>query len=143
MAYIPDSGFVRELSHWFPSHYLSVKWDYRIERWIIWRSPPDERASPIYKVRNDDGSYRPLDKRTIDHLKRMFFMTSHELEMHDEVMAEEKRMKEEKKKSFSNEADNYFSDHKRVFTEGLHFAMPGIDYKADSAIMNGGTSGKL
>lgn len=48
---------------------LSVKWDNRIERFIVYHKDNKDRTYPVMKIQYKDGSYKPFDKRTIDSLK--------------------------------------------------------------------------
>ena len=72
-AMIPDWGFRKELKRMDSK--LDVKWNSGFQRWTIVR----ETAAPgnlynyeagVMRVANDDGSYRPLDSRTLRSLRR-------------------------------------------------------------------------
>lgn len=64
----PDSTFVRELKEISPD--LSVVWTPVLNRWVIWYQSSDGTKHRIHEVKNPDGSFRPLDNRTLTMLKR-------------------------------------------------------------------------
>jgi hypothetical protein len=53
---------------------LAVTWNAYIERWMVWVKAPRihnsfvQRWNLLFVVREDDGSYRPLDERTLARL---------------------------------------------------------------------------
>jgi hypothetical protein len=64
--YIPDRVFVKRLQGYDDK--LSVKWMSRRQRWGIYRTV--QRGDIlVHVVQNEDHSFRPLDERTIRHLK--------------------------------------------------------------------------
>ena len=64
--YIPDRVFVKRLQGYDDK--LSVKWMSRRQRWGIYRTV--QRGDVlVHVVQNADHSFRPLDERTIRHLK--------------------------------------------------------------------------
>ena len=70
--YIPDRVFEKRLKDY--DRKLSVRWVPRRERWGIYRAVPSanrlyERNVLIMLVQNKDNSYRPLDGRTLFHLR--------------------------------------------------------------------------
>lgn len=85
--YIPDRVFENRLKDY--DRKLSVRWMPRKERWGIYRSVPSpnrlyERDVLIMLVQNKDESYRPLDSRTLLHLKRV----DNHIRSHREIMRE-------------------------------------------------------
>lgn len=53
---------------------LFIKWEYGLDRWVIWYHGRDGQDYRIWEVVNEDGSYRPLDDRTLN-LMRMADMS--------------------------------------------------------------------
>jgi hypothetical protein len=57
-----------------PDHLIEITWNPVDERWQVWyKKPTINHAlcrgwSLLFIVRNDDGSYRPLDERTLARL---------------------------------------------------------------------------
>lgn len=64
----PDSTFVKELKS--ISKELDVEWDKDQCRWIIYYKSPILGRQRVLEVHNEDDSYRPLDRRTLDTLRR-------------------------------------------------------------------------
>ena len=64
----PDPNFVRRLKE--ISSALSVVWTPVLERWVIWYQSSDGANHRIHEVKNPDGSFRPLDERTLTMLTR-------------------------------------------------------------------------
>jgi len=72
--YIADWGFVKALKTYDST--LNVRWEDRVKRWNIIRKTPNptnlyDVDMVIMTVENDDRSYRPLDQRTLFHLRKM------------------------------------------------------------------------
>jgi len=82
-VYKPDRHFVRLMREIDPK--LEARWSASLQRWVIYRRVRDtghavcedgtkvgylkDRFAEIMVVKNDDGSYRPLDERTIRELR--------------------------------------------------------------------------
>ena len=64
----PDKNFVADLKK--ISDRLTVRWGEVIGRWVIWYKSPDGNEYKVHEVKNEDGSYRVLDNRVLDMLKR-------------------------------------------------------------------------
>lgn len=64
----PSEGFLKDLRGVSPD--LWVEWNRDLERWVIWYRSPDNQDHRITEVKNEDGSYRPLDNRIIELLKQ-------------------------------------------------------------------------
>lgn len=64
--YTPDRSFLKDLKNYDPA--LEARWDTRRARWVIYRNNPDNTTWQVMIVKNDDGSYRPLDQRVFAHL---------------------------------------------------------------------------
>ena len=77
--YIPDRVYEKRLKDYDPT--LEVKWVHKdprgrlIDRWAIFRKTPS--ANKLYNrwwlvmyVKNIDGSYRPLDSRTLTEIRK-------------------------------------------------------------------------
>lgn len=64
----PDPTFVRELKKIASG--LSVEWCHPLKRFVIWYKNDQGERHRILEVKNPDGSFRPLDKRTLDTLRR-------------------------------------------------------------------------
>lgn len=63
-----DAGFLKDLKT--ISRKLFIKWETGLDRWVIWYHGDDGADYRIWEVCNEDGSYRPLDGRTLDLLRR-------------------------------------------------------------------------
>ena len=65
---VPDRVMVKRLKEYDKK--LFVEFDFDKERFVVWRKPQHECGPPlqIMVVQNDDGSFRPLDMRTVDAL---------------------------------------------------------------------------
>jgi len=60
-VYKPSKRIVAQLKAYDPG--LDVVWDAMRERWAVtWR------GAVVHHVRNEDGSYRPLDERVVTHV---------------------------------------------------------------------------
>lgn len=64
----PPREFLVELKKVHPR--LSVVFEKGLDRWVVWFKGNDGVDYRIWEVKNEDGSYRPLDQRTIDLLYR-------------------------------------------------------------------------
>lgn len=64
----PDRGFVKKLKEISPQ--LEVEWAQILERWVIWYTGSDGRRWRIHEVKNPNGSFRPLDERVLEMLRR-------------------------------------------------------------------------
>lgn len=60
--------FLVELKKVHPN--LRAEWTPGLDRWVIWFRGSTGEDYRIWEVKNEDGSYRPLDQRTIDLLYR-------------------------------------------------------------------------
>lgn len=63
-----ESGFLDKLRNVSPRLY--TKWERGLDRWVIWYKGKDGQDYRIWEVKNEDGSYRPLDDRTIELMQR-------------------------------------------------------------------------
>lgn len=59
----PDKHFVETLKS--VDRGLDVVWSPAMEVWVIYYTNPQGRTFKVYEVREEDGSFRPLDTRTI------------------------------------------------------------------------------
>ena len=71
--YIPDWSIVRRVQQIDPR--LTIRWMPHKERWGIYRRTLSESRTYhqdilVRVVKNEDGSYRPLDSRVLDDLRR-------------------------------------------------------------------------
>ncbi len=66
-AMTPDPMFVRKLKEIDNAFY--PRWCWLRERWEIWYHKDLRPNVLALVVQNDDGSYRPLDQRTIERMK--------------------------------------------------------------------------
>ena len=48
---------------------LSVVWNKRISRYMVYHKDKHNRIYPVVKVQYGDGSFKPFDKRTVDAIK--------------------------------------------------------------------------
>lgn len=64
----PDKNFVKELKA--IDKKLSVSWNIAMKRFVIFYKNSDGTNAKIMEVKNGDNSFRPLDQRTIDTLRR-------------------------------------------------------------------------
>lgn len=63
-----DASFLKEMKT--ISRKLFIQWETGLDRWVIWYHGDDGVDYRIWEVKNEDGSYRPLDNRTLDLLRR-------------------------------------------------------------------------
>ena len=64
-----NKSFVKDL-HNIASE-LDVRWESGLDRFVIeYKSPKDGVFYRILEVKNEDGSFRPLDGRTLETLRR-------------------------------------------------------------------------
>jgi hypothetical protein len=69
MSPVVDKKFIRELC--LIASELEVEWDNDLERFVIYyKSPRDGQRHKILEVKNNDGSFRPLDGRTLELLRK-------------------------------------------------------------------------
>lgn len=67
---IPDWAFVKELNRIDP--YLFVTWNRAKERWVIYeKGYSTGRDHIVGRVEDEDGSYRPLDQRATNQLRKV------------------------------------------------------------------------
>lgn len=92
---IPNKDFVKDLKN--ISRDLDVIWSPYLERWCIFYKAQNKVTYRVTEVQEDDGSYRPLDRRTLDKLREW---DSHRNSDEAEVIA---------KKQY----DNYYKEHLR------------------------------
>jgi DNA-binding transcriptional MerR regulator len=64
---VPCKTFVKDLRRLDPL--LELEWDRVLELWCIYYNAPDGNRFKLIEVKNEDGSYRPLDERTINLIK--------------------------------------------------------------------------
>ncbi len=62
-----DPMFVKELKQIRREYF--VKWNRILNNWEIWGRTPFGRQYMIMRVRNGNGSYRTLDRRTIQYMR--------------------------------------------------------------------------
>ena len=112
-AMIPDWAFRKELKRLDSK--LDVEWDTRRQRWKIVR----ETASPgnlynykvdVMTVANPDGSYRPLDQRTIRMLRQADMQTRGANTVLDEIMDEQTRVQESAERDERREEEALIED---------------------------------
>lgn len=63
----PSESFVRELKNIDKD--LDVKWNKKIQRFMVHHKDRRGKVYPVMRVQYKDGSYKPLDKRTVDAMK--------------------------------------------------------------------------
>ncbi len=59
----PNRSFIEQLKRYDSD--LSARWDGEMRRWVIYF-----KDKQVYIVKNDDGSFRPLDSRTMDFVQK-------------------------------------------------------------------------
>jgi len=63
----PQKGFIKELKS--IDSKLDVKWNTHFHRYMIYHTDIHNRKYIVMKIQYKDGSYKPLDQRTIQSLK--------------------------------------------------------------------------
>lgn len=63
----PDKSVVNELKQIDKD--LTVKWDKHVQRFMVYHKDRRNITYPVVKVQYKDGSFKPLDKRTVKALK--------------------------------------------------------------------------
>jgi hypothetical protein len=111
--YIADWGFVKELRR--HDDKLGVSWNSVKKRWNITRKVPApsnlyDVDAHIYTVQNDDGTYRPLDARTLRLLKQSDHHQRGANTVINEMMREQE-MAEEASEKFIREEEEYHVKH--------------------------------
>lgn len=111
--YIADWGFVKELKR--HDSKLDVAWNSSKKRWNITRKIPApgklyDVDTHIYTVQNDDGSFRPLDPRTLRLLKQSDHHQRGAKTVIDEMMHEQTALEEANEK-FVREEEEYHVKH--------------------------------
>lgn len=111
----PDPAFLREMEEVFKydDREFAVWWDNKNERWAIFVRE-GERTKRVLTVRNEDGSYRPLDSRTIVKLRKMFFKTPEPVDSFEEAEEHNRRLSEQNDRDLSNKAEDFFKEHDRI-----------------------------
>lgn len=61
---VPDKSFVKAMKKEHPD--LDVVWDRVMELWCIYYTAPDNAHVKLLEIKNEDGSFRPLDSRTLE-----------------------------------------------------------------------------
>lgn len=81
-----------------------VKWNSNLDNWEIWGRTPMGKYYQIMRVKNNDGSYRPLDARTMNHMRFLRWMNQS-----PEVFRRETRklLDEEEQRKVSKENTEY------------------------------------
>lgn len=93
---------------------LSVKWDTRQRRFMVLHKDARNITYPVMKVQYPDGSYKPLDRRTIDAMK-----ASHRLKhkQPQEILymidKENEQVEQDKKKKISSTIEAITKDNWR------------------------------
>ena len=64
----PDKKFVADLKK--IDSKLAVEWSPKMGLFVIWYTNPQGEKFRIHEVKNTDGSFKQLDKRTLDLLRR-------------------------------------------------------------------------
>ena len=108
-AMIPDWAFLKELKRMDPM--LTVQWETSRQRWEIYRKTAAPGNLYSYKVRvmtisNEDGSYRPLDMRTIRLLQQYDNHTRGAKNVINEIMDEQSKAEEETARDQRREIDD-------------------------------------
>lgn len=73
-AYEAPAWFMAKVRDVDPDRFISINWNPVIERWGVWYKKPSvnhklvQGWTLLFVVRNDDGSYRPLDERILARL---------------------------------------------------------------------------
>lgn len=116
--YIPDRGFLRKLHELDDK--LFVRWDYRLERWRLFRkikapSGLYRREVPILTVEGGGGEYRPLDDRLIRQLKAADTWTRGSNTILDEQQADQRKRQERSDKAEYNDTEDMIKDNLGAF----------------------------
>lgn len=115
--YTPDSGFMAKLRAIDPL--LDAHWDSKRQRWIITRQARRPGGytvdAVITVVENPDGSYRPLDDRTIRGVKWADGWNRRRgaRDIVDDIEAREQQEEEERDRAFSTEIEGITRDVRR------------------------------
>ena len=114
MDYNPEKTYCKRLAEIDPR--LKVEWN--SDHWIITREGKDYKRSPQYimTVRNKDGSFRPLDQRTLDALRKC---DSHRYPSVKDFVKEIDDYNEKKEK----EKERAFEDASHQIAEDAHQAV--------------------
>lgn len=99
--YTPDPSIVRQLKECDPD--LDVRWDARDRRWWVTCLGKD-----VKKVREPDGSYRPLDHRVVETFRHEAWayrnkfgkLHMHDKQMHDDNLEAQRRQKAAQRDEF-------------------------------------------
>lgn len=106
--YIPDWSFEKRLKGYDPL--LSVRWAAHKERWEILRDLPNRtntyrRKAVIMTIQNEDGSYRGLDERVLEDLRRCDGHRVGAKQLMDQLDEEQDRLDAAKHKAFSSQVE--------------------------------------
>lgn len=113
--HVPDRTFVKRMRRFqFADERLEVRWNRAFERWEIWRCPIFGTGRPcmLVRVQSPDGSYRPLDARTLLKLEERYRIhTSRSAaELHSELLDLERRAEELRRRDRFNAVDSVTAD---------------------------------
>lgn len=93
---------------------LSVKWVDRIKRYMVFHKDRKNKIYPVMKVQYKDGSYKPLDKRTVDALKYSNYLRhKRPQDILYIIDKENEELELKKKKNFSSDMESITKDNWR------------------------------
>ena len=64
----PPEHWSKTLQDTWPDLYF--QWSRQEERWQVWCKPDNGPKYRVHTIQNDDGSYRPIDNRTLATIAR-------------------------------------------------------------------------
>jgi hypothetical protein len=118
-----DKGIVRELK--LHDEHLDIEWNQRSERFVVTgrNLKKHVKREHLMTVQNEDGSFRPLDRRTVVGIKLADSFRYNDIE-HFKKLIEENRNSVEEKQA------RELSDAFRERNEDLYRAYFGYNYIA-------------
>lgn len=118
---VPPPDFCRKLRTFDPN--LQLNWDPAHGVWAIWvRNGSD--VTHVMNVVNEDGSYRPLDERTIMILQRNKYFAEHPKEL-EKIICDDPILRREKDQAFVHDELRHLAKDrtlKRKFNEAIDMA---------------------
>jgi hypothetical protein len=93
---VPPDSFCQQLREYDPD--LELNWDHVHGVWSIWVRLSANERHHVMNVINDDGSYRPLDGRTMAILRANRFFAQHPEKLEKKLLTqEEERLAQQQK----------------------------------------------
>lgn len=69
---------------------LDIRWIMTLNNWTVWYRPAGRAPYMLMRVQNDDHTYRPLDRRTVNHLRYLLWFNRNPVRsMYEQHTAEE------------------------------------------------------